>query len=68
MGWATKGRSVDVEWTTLTLDCRDGEELAGFWSRLLGWDVVARDGAGWFQLRGPSGVGQPAPTGMCSTR
>lgn len=48
---------MDVEWTTLTLDCRDGEELAGFWSRLLGWHVVARDGAGWFQLRGPSGVG-----------
>lgn len=57
MGQATKGRAVDVEWTTLTLDCRDGEELAAFWSRLLGWEVVARDGAGWLQLRGPSGVG-----------
>jgi hypothetical protein len=46
---------VDIEWTTLTLDCGTGEELAEFWSRLLGWEIVARDGAGWLQLRGPVG-------------
>lgn len=46
---------MDISWTTLTLDCRDGEELAQFWSLLLGWEVVARDGTGWLQLRDPDG-------------
>lgn len=51
----TSGRTVKVAWTTLTLDCADGEELATFWSLLLGWEIVARDGAGWAQLRDPDG-------------
>lgn len=46
---------MDLTWTTLTLDCEDGEELAEFWSLLLGWEIVARDGHGWLQLRDPSG-------------
>ena len=29
--------------------------LGAFYSRLLGWDITARDGAGWLQLRDPRG-------------
>jgi predicted enzyme related to lactoylglutathione lyase len=39
----------------LTLDCRDAEALAAFYSELFGWPVTARDGAGWVQLRDPRG-------------
>jgi catechol 2,3-dioxygenase-like lactoylglutathione lyase family enzyme len=42
-------------WTTLTLDCADAEVLAAFYASLFGWEVVARDGAGWVQLRNPDG-------------
>ena len=44
-----------IRWTTLTIDCSDAEALGMFYSRLLGWDVVASDGRGWLQLRDPSG-------------
>jgi predicted enzyme related to lactoylglutathione lyase len=44
-----------ITWTTITLDCSDAEVLAAFYSRLFGWDVTARDGAGWVQLRNPQG-------------
>ena len=44
-----------IRWTTLTLDCSDAEALGTFYSRLLGWEINARDGAGWFQLRNPDG-------------
>jgi predicted enzyme related to lactoylglutathione lyase len=44
-----------IYWTTLTIDCSDAEMLATFYSRLLGWEVTARDGAGWLQLRNPQG-------------
>ena len=40
---------------TLTVDCSDAEALATFYSRLLGWEVTARDGVGWLQLRNPEG-------------
>jgi catechol 2,3-dioxygenase-like lactoylglutathione lyase family enzyme len=39
----------------VTLDCADADELAAFWARLLGWEVSARDGGGWVQLRDPRG-------------
>jgi catechol 2,3-dioxygenase-like lactoylglutathione lyase family enzyme len=44
-----------VRWTGVCIDCRDAEELAQFYCRLLGWDVTARDGHGWVQVRNPSG-------------
>lgn len=47
--------SPSITWTTVTLDCVDAEVLAAFYSRLLGWEVTARDGAGWVQLSDPRG-------------
>lgn len=44
-----------IYWTTLTIDCPDAEVLGLFYSQLLGWEVTARDGAGWLQLRNPQG-------------
>ena len=44
-----------ISWTTLTVDCSDAEALGAFYSRLLGWDITARDGVGWLQLRNPQG-------------
>jgi len=46
-------RSITL--TTITLDCSDAEALGAFYSRLFGWDITARDGAGWVQLRNPHG-------------
>ena len=44
-----------MRWTGVCLDCADAEALAGFYSRLLGWGVTARDGSGWVQVRDPAG-------------
>jgi predicted enzyme related to lactoylglutathione lyase len=44
-----------MRWTTLTIDCLDAEALGAFYSQLLGWEVTARDGAGWLQLRNSEG-------------
>jgi catechol 2,3-dioxygenase-like lactoylglutathione lyase family enzyme len=44
-----------LEWTTVTIDCRDAEALGNFYCRLLGWDITARDGRGWVQARDPNG-------------
>ena len=44
-----------ISWTTLTVDCSDAEELGAFYSQLLGWEITARDGVGWLQLRNPQG-------------
>jgi predicted enzyme related to lactoylglutathione lyase len=44
-----------ISWTTLTIDCSDADVLGAFYSRLLGWEVTDRDGAGWLQLRNPQG-------------
>ena len=44
-----------ITWTTLTVDCTDAQVLGAFYSRLLGWEVTARDGVGWLQLRNPEG-------------
>jgi catechol 2,3-dioxygenase-like lactoylglutathione lyase family enzyme len=44
-----------VSWTTLTIDCSDAEALGAFYSRLLGWEIAARDGASWLQLSNPNG-------------
>jgi predicted enzyme related to lactoylglutathione lyase len=44
-----------IRWTTLTLDCADAEALGAFYSLLFGWEITARDGAEWLQLRNPDG-------------
>lgn len=44
-----------ISWTTLTVDCSDAETLGSFYSQLLGWEITARDGDGWMQLRNPHG-------------
>jgi hypothetical protein len=44
-----------ITWTTVTLDCSDAEALALFYAHLFGWEINARDGAGWVQLRDPHG-------------
>lgn len=44
-----------ITWTTVTLDCSDAEGLAAFYADLFGWEVTARDGAGWVQVRDPHG-------------
>lgn len=44
-----------VSWTTLTVDCADAEAVGAFYSQVLGWEITARDGAGWLQLRNPHG-------------
>ena len=46
---------MPIRWTTLTVDCSDAVALAAFYSRLLGWEVTARDGITWLQLRNPEG-------------
>jgi predicted enzyme related to lactoylglutathione lyase len=47
--------SPSITWTTLTVDCSDAEQLGAFYSQLLGWEISARDGVGWMQLRNPQG-------------
>jgi catechol 2,3-dioxygenase-like lactoylglutathione lyase family enzyme len=37
------------------IDCADAEELAGFYARLLGFEVRGRDGVGWIAMRDPAG-------------
>ncbi len=44
-----------ISWTTVTVDCSDAELLGEFYSRFLGWEISARDGADWLQLRNPHG-------------
>ena len=44
-----------IRWTTLTIDCADVEALGAFYSDLFGWEIIARDGTGWLQLRDPRG-------------
>lgn len=39
----------------MCIDCADAEQLAAFYSRLLGWQITARDGRGWVQVRDPAG-------------
>ncbi len=44
-----------VRWIGLCIDCADADQLADFYSRVLGWEVAASDGHGWAQLRDPDG-------------
>ena len=44
-----------ITWTTVTLDCADAEVLGQFYADVLGWQITARDGSGWLQLRNPDG-------------
>lgn len=47
--------AVSLRWTTLTIDGADADALGAFYSQLLGWEIAARDGEGWLQLRNPAG-------------
>ena len=42
---------MKIELGGICLDCRDAEELARFYSELLGWPEVYRDGPEWIALR-----------------
>lgn len=44
-----------ITWTTVTLDCSDAETLAAFYADVFGWEINARDGVGWVQVRDPNG-------------
>lgn len=44
-----------IRWATVTLDCSDAEPLAHFYAGLFGWEITARDGTGWVQVRDPRG-------------
>lgn len=44
-----------AKWVRVTLDCEDAESLAAFYADLFGWQVNARDGRGWVQVRDPAG-------------
>ena len=46
--------------TGVCLDCDDAEELAGFYGRLLGWEIKDGDGAGWLTAGAREAVPQPA--------
>jgi catechol 2,3-dioxygenase-like lactoylglutathione lyase family enzyme len=43
-----------LRWASICIDCADADELAGFYGRLLGWEVASRDN-GWVALRDPEG-------------
>jgi len=51
----TQTKGTSISWTTVTLDCANADVLGEFYSRLFGWEITARDGAGWLQLRNPQG-------------
>ena len=40
----------------MCIDCADAEALATFYSKLLGWEITARDAKDWRQLRDPGGA------------
>lgn len=44
-----------LRWMGVCIDCSDVEELARFYGGLLGWEITARDGAGWINMRDPAG-------------
>src|SRR5688572_20483610 len=46
-----------MTYTGAVLDAPDARALAGFYQRLLGWDVV-EDGDDWVSLKQPGGTGR----------
>lgn len=54
--------------TCVVVDCADHEKLAGFWSAVLGYEVVERSAEGWVEV-GPPGQRPkgPAPTVLFQT-
>jgi predicted enzyme related to lactoylglutathione lyase len=57
-----KSRAPSIHWGGVCIDCADAEGLAKFYSRLLGWEITARDtpdtragGSGWISMRDPAG-------------
>jgi catechol 2,3-dioxygenase-like lactoylglutathione lyase family enzyme len=58
----TQGSRPPLRWASVCIDCADADQMAAFYSRLLGWEIAARDtpatrqgGAGWVALRDPAG-------------
>jgi catechol 2,3-dioxygenase-like lactoylglutathione lyase family enzyme len=43
-----------VRLATVCVDCADAEAMAGFYGRLLGWEVTLRE-PGWVLMRDPAG-------------
>jgi catechol 2,3-dioxygenase-like lactoylglutathione lyase family enzyme len=48
-------RPPSLRWNAVCLDCKDAEEMAAFYGRLLGWKVTGSDGAGWIAMNDPAG-------------
>ena len=46
--------------TTVLVDCRDADALAGFWCAVLGFEVVERSDEGWVEI-GPPGQPEKGP-------
>lgn len=46
-----------MQWVGVCIDALDAEPVASFYAALLGWDISATDGDGWFQLSDPDGAG-----------
>lgn len=51
-----------IQWRTLSVECVDADEMAEFYSQLLGWEVSERGDldpesgrSGWVTLRNPAG-------------
>ncbi len=54
MADATNVSRPSLRLATVCVDCADAHEMAGFYSRLLGWDVTIRE-PGWVLMRDPAG-------------
>jgi catechol 2,3-dioxygenase-like lactoylglutathione lyase family enzyme len=52
---APQASRPSLRWTGVCIDCADADELADFYGRLLGYEVVNRDGAGWIAMHDPAG-------------
>jgi catechol 2,3-dioxygenase-like lactoylglutathione lyase family enzyme len=46
--------------TCVVVDCLDSDRLAGFWSAVLGYEVVERSDEGWVEI-GPPGQPEKGP-------
>jgi catechol 2,3-dioxygenase-like lactoylglutathione lyase family enzyme len=51
---AANDSRLGLRWTSVCIDCPDADELAAFYGRLLGWEIILRDD-GWVALRDPDG-------------
>lgn len=47
---------MNVKHINLVVDCPDPAQLAGFYSRLLSWEITHPGGNGWAAITAPSGT------------